>query len=279
MDRQRPNFQANRDAAVATTVQTFCDFLEQFAPTRLAEEWDNVGLLVGDREQAVERVMMCLTVTPSSVSEAVDEHVDLIVTHHPMPFHPLKRITTDTVAGRLLTELIRSETAVYSPHTAFDSAAAGINQRLAEGLGIVEIAPLEPADDDTDNTGSGRFGRLAEKTTVGAVAERLKQFLSIDAIQMVGDTETAVERIAVGCGSAGQLLDSARRVGCDLFITGETSFHTCLDAEATDTTLLLVGHFASERFAVEELAEVLAGQFTALTIWASRRESNPLKRI
>src|SRR6476620_12780141 len=143
-----------------TTVKDICDFLERFAPAELAADWDNVGLLVGDRAQKVERVMTCLTITPSVAAEAIRERADLIVTHHPLPFKPLKRLTADQPAGRILLDLIRAGISIHSPHTAFDSAAAGINQQLAEGLGLTEIQPLEPTDVGT-GVGSGRFGELA----------------------------------------------------------------------------------------------------------------------
>ena len=99
----------------------------------------------------------------------------------------------------------------------------------------------------------------------------------IDSFQLVGDAEKTVERIAAGCGSAGQFLETARRAGCDAFVTGETSFHTCLEAEATDIALLLVGHFASERFAVEKLAEQIQFEFPYLQVWASQLEQDTLR--
>ena len=95
----------------------------------LAEEWDNVGLLVGDPDQQVKRVMTCLTITPASAEEALERQAEMIITHHPLPFRPLKRLTTAQTASRLLLQLIEGKIAVHSPHTAFDSAAAGINQQ------------------------------------------------------------------------------------------------------------------------------------------------------
>jgi dinuclear metal center YbgI/SA1388 family protein len=259
------------------TVQDVCDFLNDFAPPRLAEEWDNVGLLVGDPGQAVQRLMTCLTITPASADEAVRERAELVVTHHPLPFRPLKRLTTDSVPGRLLLQLIRAGIAVHSPHTAFDSAAAGINQRLAEGLGLIDIRPLLAVQGDPQGLGAGRYGRLPQATTLATMAERLKQFLSLGGLHAVGSAQRQIERVAVACGSAGQFLEPARNAGCDLLVTGETNFHTCLEAEATGVALLLPGHYASERFAVERLAEVLAQQFAGLTIWASHDEADPLR--
>jgi len=256
------------------TIDNVTTFLERFAPPRLAEEWDNVGLLVGDRQRIVRRVMTCLTVTPPSVAEAIQREADLIVAHHPMPFHALRRLTTETTTGRLLLELIAANVAVYSPHTAFDSAEQGINQRLAAGLGLRGIWPLVPND---EGLGAGRWGWLEESLSLGQLAERVKQFLSIDALQMVGDPERSIRTVAVACGAAGEFLDAALETGCDAMVIGETQFHTCLAAEAAGLGLLLPGHFASERFAVECLAEVLAEQFSDLEIWASRQERDPLR--
>ena len=128
-------------------VSDLCQFLESCAPQALAEEWDNVGLLVGNKAKQVERVMTCLTITPQSCAEAVGKRADLIVTHHPLPFKPLRRLTAESTTGRLLLELIRAGIAVHSPHTAFDSAAGGINQQLAAGIGLVNIQPLVPAQE------------------------------------------------------------------------------------------------------------------------------------
>jgi len=265
------------------TIEQVCSYLAEFAPLELAEDWDNVGLLVGRPDRPSGRIMTCLTVTPATVSEAVQAGVDLIVTHHPLPFRPLKSITPDATVGWMLLQLIEHRVAVYSPHTAFDSAAQGINQQLAAGLGLVDIEPLEPAElaESADRAGaaavgSGRMGRLPTAAPLAEVAGRLKQFLGIDRLRAVGDQKLSLERVAVACGSAGDFLAPARQRGCQLLVTGETSFHTCLEAEATGMTLLLTGHYASERFAVETLAEKLAGWFPAATVWASAEEADPL---
>lgn len=258
------------------TVATVAEFLEAFAPAELAEEWDNVGLLVGDPKRPVQRIMTCLTVTPDSADEAVAERADLIVTHHPLPFRPLRRLTTETNEGRLLVRLIAAGIAIYSPHTAFDSAGEGINQRLAQGLALVDTAPLVPTP---SGLGAGRWGRTGEAISLAELATRVKQFLGLSAVRIAGQPEWPVTRVAVGCGSAGELLDAARALGCEAFVTGEARFHTCLEAEATGTGLVLAGHYASERFAVEQLAGVLAGHFRDVRVWASARERDPLQTL
>jgi dinuclear metal center YbgI/SA1388 family protein len=258
-------------------LQIIREFLDAFAPAVLAEDWDNTGLLAGDPAAEVARVMTCLTITPRSAHEAVTKGADLVVSHHPLPFRPLQRLVTDTTAGRLLWQLMTHRVAIYSPHTAFDSTCDGINQRLAEGLALVDIVPLVPVVGAPPGAGSGRIGRVHRPATLGELAERLKQFLSLDHLHFVGALDAPVERVAVACGAAGEFLPKAREARCDLLVLGEANLHTCLEAEATQVALLLPGHFASERFAVEHLAEVMAGQFADLEVWASADESDPIE--
>lgn len=259
-----------------TQIGDVCARLESMAPVRLAEDWDNVGLLLGDPQRPARRIMTCLSVSPESVEEAVEQQADLIVTHHPFPFRPLQRITTETTVGRLLWRLAGAGISVYSPHTAWDSAASGINQQLAAGIGLTEIQPLMPRDADPDQLGSGRIGVWREPLTLEAAMDRIKRFLKLDRVQYVAATDRAIARVAIGCGSAGSFLPAAQSTGCELLLIGETNFHTCLEARALGISLVLVGHFASERFAMETLAADLQAQFPDLNVWACRQESDPL---
>ncbi len=260
-----------------TAIHQICDHLEKLAPPRLAEDWDNVGLLVGDRDRDVGRVMTCLTITPSTAREAIEKSADLIVTHHPMPFRAVKRLTVDSTVGRILWDLMGAKVSVYSPHTAWDSAQQGINQLLAESFGLTNIQPLVAIEDDPDGLGSGRYGDLPTPTSLGDLIQITTRFLAIDGLYCVGDRTSTIRRMAVACGSAGQFLTPADRVQCDLLVTGETNFHTCLEAEAMGVTMLLPGHYASERFSLEHLAKVLADEFPGVKIWASEQETDPLQ--
>jgi len=260
-----------------TTIEHICQFLAGFAPPRLAEDWDNTGLLVGDRSQSAARIMTCLTVTPASAAEAVERGASLIVSHHPSPFKPLKRITADSITGQILLQLIGAGIAVYSPHTSFDSATGGINQMLAAGLGVSNPQNLRDIPEDPQGLGAGRYGDLTEPTTLSGLAARVREFLHIEGMHAVGSDTTEIKRVAVACGSAGSFLGAARRKGCDVLLTGETTFHTCLEAEASGVALLLPGHYASERFAIEQLAGVLQQEFPTLEIWPSQHEADPLR--
>ncbi|TWT37360.1 putative GTP cyclohydrolase 1 type 2 [Posidoniimonas corsicana] len=259
-------------------LSALCDLLDAFAPPCLAEDWDNTGLLMGDRSMEVGRVMTCLTLTPDSAAEAVDERADLVVTHHPLPFRPLAKITTDTVEGGMLWRLARAGVAVYSPHTAFDSAASGINAALANALKLRSAAPLNPTEDEPA-VGAGRIGLLPTAATLEEVAARIREFTAAESVRVVGPVGKSIASAAVACGSGGSFIASAATAGADVLITGEATFHNCLAAQAAGLALVLPGHYASERFAVERLAEWLAKEAAGLAVWPSIRERDPLRTL
>ncbi len=145
-------------------------------------------------------------------------------------------------------------------------------------MGLSQVEPLVVRDPDAA-TGSGRIGSCTPPVTLAAFGERVKQFLGIGQLRVVGTADRSVHRVAVACGSAGQFLPAARLAMADLLVTGETSFHTCLEAEAEGIGLLLTGHYASERFAMEQLADKLAGEFPDVNVWASRDEQDPLRML
>ena len=260
-------------------IRDICDFLDCIAPKNLAEEWDNVGLLAGDFQSAANRVMTCLTITPASAQEAIDGDCDLIVTHHPLPFHPIKKITSEETATRMLWDLIRAGIAIYSPHTGFDSAAQGINHQLALMAGIADPSPIVPAEDEGGRTGAGRIGSLDAAIQVSDLISALREPLAAGHVGLVGQMDSKVKTVAFACGSGGTFLDPAIRLGCDAMVTGEANFHTCLEAQAAGVHLILLGHYASERFALEQLAGELTQQFPETEVWASTRESDPVKRV
>ena len=270
-------FSVRHRIVLMPTVDQVAKVLEDFAPPQLSEEWDNVGLLVGRRERTVQRLMTCLTVTPESAAEAIQRGANMIVTHHPLPFRPLTRLTSDSTAGRLLLDLIAAEVAIYSPHTAFDSARAGINQHLAIGLGLEQIRPLvNPPTTDDQDVGTGRYGDVGASLSLRELADRAKGFLSLQQLRVVGSSEQTTRRVAVACGSGGSLFAAAMKCGCDSLVTGEASFHTCLDARANGVGLLLCGHFASERFALLSLADYLGEHLPDVDVWASQEETDPI---
>ena len=262
-----------------TTIQTVCDFLEQFAPTALAEDWDNVGLILGDANRPAARIMTCLTVTPESASEAIEKNVDLIVAHHPLPFSATKRITTAQTPTRLIWELARAGVSVYSPHTAFDSAIGGINQMLCQRLEIGDTKPIVPNRTDPQLPGAGRIGSLPQSVLLKLLAEKVKSEFQLPRLQIVGDFSQKVQKVATACGSGGSFLSKAARRGAECLVTGEATFHTVLEARALGVGLILMGHYFSERFAIEALANELNEAFGDSQVWASVSECDPLQSL
>ena len=231
-------------------------FLREFAPPFLSESWDNTGLLIGSESRDVSRIVTCLTLTPDVAAEAVEGEAQLIVTHHPVLFRAVQQITDGNPEGRMLLQLIEAGIAVYSPHTSYDSARSGINQQLAESLGLQSIQPirqLESGDADSGEgdpavgLGSGRFGDLAEPTTLADFVEATKRALGVENTQFVGDPSHNVQRVGTACGAAAEFLRDAAKAGCDVLLTGEARFHACLEARTLDIGLILPGHYATER--------------------------------
>lgn len=261
-----------------TLVADLVAYLEKLAPLELAESWDNVGLLVGDSQQPVNRIMTALTIVPENVDEAIANKADLIITHHPLPFQPLKKITHDTIPGMLLCRLMRAGIAVYSPHTAWDNTRGGINEQIANLLKLIDVRPLIPGrlpHLQAANLGSGRCGNLAEPIRLSQLVEQLRIPLQLDTISTTAAPDRLAQRIGIVCGSGGSLLSAVKTASCDTFLTGEATFHQCLEAQASGVSLILLSHFASEKFALRKLSTTLQTDFSDIQVWSSLTEKEP----
>jgi len=371
------------------TVREIVQFFDQHSPGHLAEEWDNTGLLLGLPERPVRKLLTCLTLSPDVGREAREQCVDLVVTHHPIFFKPVKRLTGDDLQHRMILELAEAGVAVFSAHTRFDSAREGINQHLAESLRLGDIAALEPASAPASfklvvmvprthveqvqramwaagagvighytecsflmpGTGSfrggresrpaigaagqletveeyridmvcpaplvdqviaamkkahpyeetaydivprrspqleigvGRFGTVPEvpgeggprPPTLGEFLDEVKRVLGLGHVQYAGHLDRPIRRAGVACGAAGELWRVALKRRCDVLLTGEARFHTCLEARDSTCALALAGHYATERPAMESLARLLGERFPAVEAWASRVEIDALQ--
>lgn len=261
-------------------------YLQELAPLDLAEDWDNVGLLVGSGQQEVTSILTCLTLTPDVAAEAIRAGAQFIVSHHPVLFRAVKQINDQTSEGRMLLDLMRAGVAVYSPHTCYDSAHAGINRQLAQAFGLRNVRPLRPHQQPTDDAGTavvpigaGRFGDLAQTMLLCELAEVVKRILKQPALGFVGDPNREVCRVGVACGAAAEFMRDAVREGCDVLVTGEARFHACLEARELGIGLIIPGHYATERPAMVRMAGFLKTQFPDLNVWASEAETDPIQWI
>ena len=251
------------------------DFLREYAPPALAEDWDNVGLLLGDPADEIQSVLTCLTLSPNVAEEAIAAKCQLVVSHHPILFRPVQRLTAETSEGRMLLALIRAGVSVYSPHTSYDSAVNGINSQLARLFDLYDVQSLRLLT--TSILGAGRWGYLPSAMTLGELIELTKPALRVSKVQYVGNLDRRITKLGIACGAAAEFLRDAAQLGCEALLTGEARFHSCLEAEASNIALILPGHYATERPAMEQLAEVLQTQFAGLVVRPSDSEYDPVK--
>ena len=167
-----------------TQVLDIVNKMEKFAPSRLKEDFDNVGLMVGDKNKAVKKVLLALDCTIKVIEEAKEKNTDLIITHHPLIFIKPKSVTTDTIQGQKIIELIKNDIALYSSHTNLDAAKGGINEKIAEMLGIEDSRLIDKNTRD-EEAGIGRIGQLANETTLHEFIQKVKSGLSIDNLRGV----------------------------------------------------------------------------------------------
>lgn len=258
------------------TVADAARVLGQIAPLSLAEDWDNVGLLVGDPAASLAKLMTCLTLTPDVAQEAIDTGVGLVVSHHPLPFRPVTTLTTGDTTGETLWRLAGAGVAVYSAHTAYDSCVGGVNEQLAETFGLAGAEAMTPSADGAPG-GVGRIGAAKPTASLADLVHIAREKLSARAVRLVGEPSRKAGRVAVACGSGGSLLDLALEAGCETFVTGEASFHDCLKARSAGFGMVLLGHFASEHFAMQRLAERLAAKLPGVACATSVVETDPIR--
>lgn len=184
--------------------------------------------------------------------------------------------------------LIEAGIALYSPHTAFDSARNGINRQLADMFGLLSVQPLRPNPNGASHPpaaqlgeipGAGRFGDLPLPCSLDELCESVKRLLKVRRLQRVGQPQAMIRRLGIACGAAAEFIPDALAAGCDALLTGEARFHDCLRARDSGLALILPGHYATERPAVETLADVLQVQFADVAVLASRRETDPVEIV
>lgn len=241
--------------------------LYELAPRELAAEWDNVGLLAGRRDRAVHKVLVSLDVTAAVADEARQWGAELIAAHHPVIFHPVKRVTDQDPAGEILLRLAEHGIAAVCMHTNLDAAQGGVNDALAAALQLEEVAPLEGGG------GIARTGRLPRPVSVPDFLCAVQEALGAGGLRCT-DGAKPISRVAVGGGACGEFLWAAAAAGCDAFVTADVKYNQFLDAAALRLTLVDAGHFPTEDVVCPVLARHLSERFPELAVRksASHRE-------
>jgi len=244
------------------TVGRLAQIMNDFAPEEWAEPWDNVGLLLGNRNSKVQRLMVALDVTPDVVQEAIEKKVDMIISHHPLIFNSMKRIVYSDIEGRLIMDLISNNIAVYCAHTNLDMANGGVDDSLAKALKLKNVKKLsQDADMLQSKPGFGRWGQLETPMKLKDFAHYVAKVLESPRVEIIGmkkDKENKlIKTVALCAGSGSSFMRLAQRVGADVFVTGEIKYHDALMADWLDIDIVTVGHFYSEIPVLKELIKHL----------------------
>lgn len=238
-----------------TTVNEIVRLIEKTAPLALAYPWDNSGLLIGSRDKEVNKVYITLDTNKYTVDEAISLGADMIVSHHPIMFGGIKQIDQDTPSGYVISELIKHDIALYAAHTSMDCAKGGINDVLAESLGITGTEIIEK-NPEFPGCGLGRIGTV-KKQTLKEFADSVKKALNTPFVRVSGDPEKIIKRAAVGGGACDDLIPAARSMGADVMVTADMKYHITMDSVESGIAVIDAGHYPTEVFVTDIFKNIL----------------------
>jgi len=247
-------------------VKDVLTYVESLAPRYMKMDWDNVGLLCGRKTQPVTKILVALDPFEGVCREAANWGAELIVTHHPIIFRPLKAVTDETSIGRSIQLLCEKGISAINAHTNLDCAPDGVNHRLAALLGLSEIQVVEAMGTDENGIPYGllRSG-TTEEQPLSAFLAHVKDTLHCDGLRYV-DSGKPVRKVAVGGGSCADAMQDALAVGCDTFVTADVKYNQFWDAKDLGLNLIDAGHFHTENPVTAHLAEKIAARFPELEV-------------
>jgi dinuclear metal center YbgI/SA1388 family protein len=246
--------------------------IEDFAPLSIQESWDNSGLCVGSPEAEVSSVLLALDCTESLVDEAVECGADMIITHHPLIFSGLKKISPEDQVGAAVIKAVKNGIAVYAAHTSADKVMAGVSGAMAKKLGLNDVTIL---DEDGDGTGLGVVGNLPEAMTSAQVVELVKDKFGLKMLKSSRPLEGLVSRVAMCGGSGGSLIWAAKASGAQLYISGDISYHNFFTPDGF--MIMDIGHYESEIEIVNILFSLIKKNFPTFAVRITQNiNSNPI---
>lgn len=246
--------------------------IEEFAPVSIQEKWDNSGLCIGSMDAPVHSVLLGLDCTPDLVDEAVAAGADMIVTHHPLIFSGLKKISPDDPVGLAVMKAVSAGIAVYAAHTSADKVIAGVSGAMARRLGLENIRILDP---EGDGVGLGTVGDLPSPMGAMEAAAYVKERFGLKAVRMSRPIDIPVSRIAMCGGSGSSLIPQAVASGAQLYLCGDVSYHHFFTPE--DFMIMDIGHYESEIEIVDILFSLLKKNFPTFAVRITQNiYSNPI---
>lgn len=253
-------------------VKDIIEVIEEFAPLSLQEGWDNSGLCIGSPEDPVTSVLFGLDCTPELVDEAVACGADMIVTHHPLIFSGLKKISSDNKVGEAVIKAIKAGISIYAAHTSADKVIAGVSGAMAARLGLENVRIL---DEDGDGTGLGVVGDLPRPLTSDEAVAFVKERFGLKMMRTSRPLEGMISRVAMCGGSGGSLIGAAMRSGAQLYISGDISYHNFFTAEGF--MIMDIGHYESEIEIVDILFSLIKKKFPTFAVRITQNiYSNPI---
>ncbi len=258
------------------TISQVTAYLETIAPAHLQEGYDNAGLIVGDPATEVTGILTSLDCTEEIVEEAATRGCNVVVAHHPIVFRGLKRLNGANYVERTVIKAIRLGVALYAIHTNLDNVREnGVNQRIATRLGLREQRLLR-AKDEEGKIGSGMVGELPAPLSEAAFLALLRDRMQVMVVRHTPLTGREVSTVAVAGGAGGFLLDDAKAAGAQVFVTADYKYHEFFDADG-DLVICDIGHYESEQFTTQLLAELLTKEFTTFAVLSTERNTNPVR--
>lgn len=261
------------------TTERILKLLDTLAPFALAEDWDNVGLMIGAPGSPVTGIMIGLDPAISLLDEALAHGANLVITHHPLIFPSLKAIRTDQPAGAVIAKALTNGLNLIACHTNLDVAPCGVSHVLSQRLGMIDTAPLLTRSAGGPETGLGAIGPLAEPVTGAGFLAMLGRVLALPALAVAGPIPDIVARVAVCGGSGSDLAMAAHAGGAQLYITAEVKHHVARWAEEVGFCVIDAGHFATEQWICEALASMLrtqlARQDISIPVLVAENQNNP----
>jgi len=253
-------------------VKDIISVIEDFAPLSIQEKWDNCGLCIGSPEDFVSSILLGLDCTPELVDEAIACGADMIVTHHPLIFSGLKKISADDMVGSAVIKAVKAGISIYAAHTSADKVLAGVSGAMAARLGLKDVRIL---DEDGEGTGLGVVGELPEPLTAEQAVELVKERFSLKVIKSSRPVQGEIRRIAMCGGSGGSLIGAAKAAGAQLYISGDISYHNFFTPEGF--MLMDIGHYESEIEILDILFSLIRKKFPTFAVRITRNtQSNPI---
>ena len=246
------------------------DYYDEIAPYYMKMDFDNVGHLVGFHQMEVNKALVALDITDEVIQEAIEMEAQLILSHHPLIFHPLQRVTDDDTKGKKIIQLIRHGISAICLHTNMDAANGGVNDCLMDALGAKVTGLLNPHGQHPNGSpyGISRVGRLSDPIPLVSFLSRTKEVLGCSGIRYV-DGGKPVEYIACCGGAGGGDMLKAYQAGCDTYVTADLKYDHFLEAKELGLNLVDADHFCTENVVIPYLMSTLSNRFPEIEAFVS----------